>query len=178
LIIEFSSTLRSKGLPIFVTSQEDIDTLVNALSDELKRLNLWQYYVLDITREKASVKTALSQKVVPWDGPDVAEKSIKEIAKILRDSGEIDGLGQYSSRFGVRVDGGVAAGLAKAAFPQHGDDVDALADMWGKVVDVVNVPLYAEWEDDTKVALDNVKNRIKYTRLDKNGPKMGEITKG
>ena len=47
---------------------------------------------------------------------------------------------------------------------------------WGRVVDVLNVPLYAEWEEDTKVALESVKNRLKYIRLEEGGPKLGEIT--
>ncbi|KAJ8094335.1 bifunctional 4-alpha-glucanotransferase/amylo-alpha-1,6-glucosidase [Marasmius tenuissimus] len=39
------------------------------------------------------------------------------------------------------------------------------------------MPLYQEWEEDTRVAIDNVKNRLKYARLDENGPKLGEISK-
>ena len=76
------------------------------------------------------------------------------------------------------MDGGVAAGLVKAAFVDMGDaNMDSLADAWVRVVDVLNVPLYEEWEEDTRVALDNVKNRLKYTRLDEHGPRMGEISK-
>ncbi|KAF6752983.1 glycogen debranching enzyme [Ephemerocybe angulata] len=56
-------------------------------------------------------------------------------------------------------------------------DPNALAEAWGRVVDVLNVPLYEEWEDDTRTAIEHVKNRIKYTRLDQHGPKMGEISK-
>ena len=66
--------------------------------------------------------------------------------------------------------------LEKAAFPLVGDH-DTLAEAWGKVIDVLNVPLYEEWEADTKVALEQVRGRIKYTRLDDHGPRLGEITK-
>ena len=178
-IIEFSSSLSSKGLPTSIKSAQDVDTLIVALHEVIKGLNLWQYYVLDVTCEKESVRTALySNNVVAWDGPDVASKSVVELAHILRASEKVHGLGKFASRFGVSVDGGVAAGLVKAAFVDMRDaNMDSLADAWVRVVDVLNVPLYEEWEEDTRVALDNVKNRLKYTRLDEHGPRMGEISK-
>ena len=76
----------------------------------------------------------------------------------------------------VHVDGAVTAGLVKSAFPNIAGNAGALADTWRQVVDVLNVPLYAEWEEDTKIALDMVKNRLKYLRLDSHGPSFGEIT--
>ena len=61
------------------------------------------------------------------------------------------------------------------------DDVpvrdDALADAWIKIVDVINVPLYEAWQDDTRAAIDNIRNRTRYMRLDEHGPKLGPITK-
>jgi glycogen debranching enzyme len=177
LIMDFSASLPSKGLPITVTSEQDVDTLVTALHEQLKALNMWEYYVLDINRERASVEAALRAKVIPWRGPDVADKSVVELAEIMKASGKVEGLGQLAKRYGVRITGGVAAGLVKAAFMHLGDNVEALADAWVKVVDVINVPLYAEWEEDTKVAIDHVKNRIKYTRLAEDGPKLGKITR-
>jgi len=48
---------------------------------------------------------------------------------------------------------------------------------WGRIVDVLNVPLYQEWKEDTKIALGNIKSRLKYTRLDEHGPRSGEITR-
>lgn len=175
-LLNFSVSLACKGLPVRITSQGDLDILMNAFSEQAKLLNLWQYYVLDVTREKNSVKRALSVNVVPWDGPDVSGKSVLELAEILRHTNKVKGMGQYASRFGVRVEGGVAAGLVKAAFLDVHEE-DALVEAWARIVDVLNVPLYEEWEEDTRVALENVKKRVKYTRLDENGPKMGDITK-
>ncbi|KAJ7281772.1 glycoside hydrolase family 13 protein [Mycena rebaudengoi] len=176
-IIQLSSDLATKGLPTSVTNQQDLEKLTNAFETVVKDLNLWQYYVLDVTREKDSVKSALSSgKVVSWDGPPVSNKTVVEIAEILRTSGKVQGLGLLASRFAVGVDSGVAAGLVKAAFVDV-TEIDSLVDAWARVVDVLNVPLYQEWEEDTKVAVENVKNRLSYTRLDEHGPKLGEISK-
>ncbi|KAI3619877.1 glycogen debranching enzyme [Moniliophthora roreri] len=175
-MITFSSTLSSKGLPNFIKSEDDLDTLMNAFQDVVKGLNLWQYYVLDTAREKDSIKVALSSnRVTAWSGSDITGKSVVELAEIARCNGFIIGLGKLASRYGVRSDPSAAAGLVKAAFVSI-SDIDALADAWVRVVDVINVPLYQEWEEDTRVANDNVRNRIKYTRLDSNGPKLGKIS--
>jgi len=175
-ILEFSATLQKRGLPIKVSSAADVDTLMSALTEHLKSLDFWQYYVLDVKAERESAKAALStNKVIPWDGPDVAGKTVVGLFEILRDSGKVIGYHGLAGRFSTKVDGSVAAGFVKAAFLDL-RDVDALADAWIKVVDVLNVSLYEEWNEDTKVALDSIKNRLKYTRLDDHGPKLGLIS--
>lgn len=176
-MLEFSTNLAAKGLPTDVKSQGDLDTLINAFEKEVKALNLWQYYVLNPKEEKAAVKSAVTDgKISPWKGEDVSGKSVVEVSKIAKSSGIVEGLGQLGARLSVKVNGGVAAGLAQAAFPQIAGNADALAEKWGEVVDVINVPLYEEWEEDTKIALDSIKNRLKYIRLEEGGPKLGEIS--
>ncbi|CCM02450.1 uncharacterized protein FIBRA_04549 [Fibroporia radiculosa] len=175
-MIRFSSLLLSNGLPTIVNSQEDVDKLINGFRDYIKDLNTWQYYVLDVTKERAAVKAALDHgQVATWDDGDIAYRSVADLAEVILASQIIHGLHKLEKKFGTYVDGSVAAGFVKAAFADL-DDSDSLADAWIRVVDVLNVPLYQEWEDDTRVALENIKNRLKYTRLDEHGPKLGPIT--
>ena len=103
-------------------------------------------------------------------------KTVVEVAEIVRDFGIVKGLRSLEKRFGAHVEGPVAAGIVKAAFVDL-KDADALADAWIRVVDVLNVPLYQEWKDDTAAAIEQIKGRVKYTRLDEHGPKLGPITK-
>jgi glycogen debranching enzyme len=175
-LVEFSANLPSRGLPSTIESEADLSRIINALEQVLKDLNLWQYYVLGPSQERTSVFTALgSGNVTPWTGAEVTGKSVVELAEILRSENKIVGLGSFASRFGVHVQGDVAAAFVKAAFVDA-QDVESLADAWIKIVDVVNVDLYKEWEDDTRVALDNIRNRVRYTRLDAHGPKLREIS--
>ena len=175
-ILNFSISLQKRGLPIQVTSAADVDTLMHSLTWYLKSLDFWQYYVLDVKAERESVKEALStDDVIPWDGPDLKAKTTVELFQILRDSGKIIGYRGLAGRFSTKVDGPVAAGFVKAAFSGTGN-VDTLINEWVKVVDVVNVSLYEEWNEDTKVALEHIKNRLKYIRLDDHGPKLGPIS--
>jgi glycogen debranching enzyme len=177
-MLEFSASLASKDLPTIVESSDDLTIIMDAFEKTVRALHLWQYYVIDVAREKDSVKASLkSGKVKPWTGPNITNKNVVEVAQTIRqEQGLIQGLGKYASRFGVKFEPEVAAGIAKAAFALL-EDHDALAEGWGKIIDVLNVPLYEEWEADTKAALELVRNRVKYARLDDHGPKMGEITR-
>jgi glycogen debranching enzyme len=177
VILEYSLSVASRGLPTRVRSESDVDVLMAGLAEFLKGRKMWQYYVLDVLQEKEAVESAIkNDKVVPWSGPDVTGKSVAAVAEIVRTSSIIIGLNQLSSRYSARSDGEKAAGLIKAAFVNIGDDVDALVEAWGGIVDAINVPLYEEWEKDTKIALDQIKGRLKYIRLEESGPKLGEIS--
>ncbi|KZT59916.1 glycoside hydrolase family 133 protein [Calocera cornea HHB12733] len=175
-IMRLSATLVSRSLPTKVTSQQDVTTLVNALRDDMRALNFWQYYVLDVNGEKSKVKAALAAGKVPqWTGDSLAGKTVLEISQYLTNHGKVENLHAFSSRFCTHVEPSYAASLVKAAFTEL-KTPEELSEAWGRVVDVLNVPLYAEWEEDTRVALDNVSNRVRYMRLDSDGPKLGEIS--
>lgn len=156
---------------------EDIELIMDAFYEYIQRFNFWQYYVLDVKKEKEVIQDALdSGKAAVWDGPDVQGKSVAELGSILRsyrDGELLQGLSKYGKRYGVKVDGRVAAGFVLAA---RGGDAD-LVSTWGDIVDAVNLPLYREWKEDVNIALENIKNRLKYTHLDDHGPKLGEITR-
>ncbi|KAG8831109.1 hypothetical protein FRC18_007134 [Serendipita sp. 400] len=156
-------------------SQDDVDLLVSSLREYLNTRNLWQYYVLDVTGEKKAIGEALTSGKIPsWDGPDLCGKSDVEVAKLFRSEQKIDNLGALSSRFCASVKPGVAAAAMKSRHPDS--STDALVESWGKILDIINVPLYEEWKEDTEVAFKNIVSRIKYTRLEENGPKLGPIS--
>jgi glycogen debranching enzyme len=81
----------------------------------------------------------------------------------------------WSARFCTKVAPETAAGFLQAAFPGH--DTVSLASQWGKILDGLNVDLYSECNDDVKAAKDGVIGRIRYTRVEAGGPKLGPITK-
>ncbi|PFH46873.1 glycoside hydrolase family 133 protein [Amanita thiersii Skay4041] len=175
-MIEFSKSLASKELPVVIQSEHDISTLVCAFENMVHGLNLWQFYVLDTTQQRDSIRTALQSGVITsWSGPNITGVDCIGLANTLRQLDMVDGIGAFSKRFGVSVDSGLAAGFIQAAYPEI-KDIELLIDAWIRVVDAINEPLYGEWKDDVQAAIDNIRNRLKYTRLDSHGPKLGEIT--
>lgn len=173
-MLEFSSSLKERGLPTTVKSSGDIDVLMGAFGRELSALNFWQYYVLNTAKERSAIKEALPSAPA-WTGETVASKSAVELATLIRSTGRLDDSRKFHERFAVTVSPQYAASLIKASMPDVQDE-DALADAWIRVVDVLNVPLYEEWTEDTRIALDGIKNRMTYTRLADHGPKLGEIS--
>jgi glycogen debranching enzyme len=174
-MIEFSGSLEANDLPTTVKSEADLDMLMGAFQDVLTTRNLWQYYVLDGAKEKKAVRHALTTSKLPqWAGSSLGGKTPVQLAEILRSEGKVQNLGAFASRFCVCVDPDIAAAALKTAYPDR--DNAFLVETWGQVIDVLNVPLYEEWKEDTKVALEHIRHRVKYTRLDENGPKRGPIS--
>ncbi|KAG1771577.1 hypothetical protein EV702DRAFT_1247405 [Suillus placidus] len=116
VILEFSSSIASKGLPLQVRSEADIAVLMTGPAASIKARNMWQYYVLDVEREKEVVKGALnSGKIVPWSGSNIVGKYIVALAEIVKASSAVAGLNELGSCYGIRSDGEMAAGLIQAA---------------------------------------------------------------
>ena len=110
----------------------------------------------------------------PWAGGDIQGKTTEQLAETVKStSGMIENYRTYSARFCSKVDPDLAASFLQAAFP--GVDATNQATKWGKVLDVLNVDLYAECDEDLKTAVDSVSGRLRYTRLEEGGPKMGEL---
>ena len=177
-IIEFTSMMEEKGVPTHVSTEQDIDAIIDALGEHVKTKKLWQFYVLDVEAEKVALVDAFSSNtVIPWTGEDVSGKTEIQLAEIVRSSSLIQGIGTFASRYVAHVDGRVSAGLISAAFGDLVNDIGALARAWARVVDVLNVPLYEEWEDDTRTALGAIKCGLKYVHLEDHGPKVGKVSK-
>ena len=170
--------MEEKGVPTHVSTEQDIGAIIDALGEHVKTKKLWQFYVLDVEAEKAALVNAFSSNtVIPWTGEDVSGKTEIQLAEIVRSSALMQGMGTFASRYVAHVDGRVSAGLISAAFGNLEHDIDALAQAWARVVDVLNVPLYEEWEDDTRAALNNIKGGLKYVHLEDHGPKVGKVSK-
>ena len=138
---------------------------------------LWEYYVFDVqdsVKDVAGVLEGGSIKV--WSGESLAGKPVDALARIVSSSSIIRNYRRWNGRNCTSVEPDVAAGFIKAAYPDD-HDTSSLASKWGKTLDVLNVDLYSEYNEDIKTAIDGVVGRLRYTRVDEHGPKMGEINK-
>lgn len=175
-IIDLSGKLASLNLPTVLNSHADLEQLIPHIESAINGVKLWEYYVFDVQASVKAVAAALdagSEK--KWTATDVAGKNVDELAQIVKSENILTGYRAYSSRFCSSVDAKIAAGLIKANSPNESSEM--LASKWGKVLDVLNVDLYAECNGDVAAAKEGILGRIKYTRIEADGPKMGEITK-
>jgi glycogen debranching enzyme len=57
-IIQFSGSFKDYGFPTEVKSMDDIELILDAFHEYIQRFNFWQYYVLDVAKEKEVIQGA------------------------------------------------------------------------------------------------------------------------
>ncbi|KAM0756163.1 glycoside hydrolase family 13 protein [Meredithblackwellia eburnea MCA 4105] len=178
-LLELSASLKTRGLPTLLKSTSDLDTIMRVVEGEvLPKLKLYEYYVIDVDTsvkefDKAwgSANTKASTTAAQISGVDLARLSPKELGEEFAKLCLPQKWTELGERFKAKVDYGAAVGFVQ----RLKRDEDPVA-VFKKVVEIVNLPRYELWDADKKAILDNTRNRLKYTRLDDHGPKLGEIT--
>ncbi|WVQ80205.1 glycogen debranching enzyme [Cryptococcus sp. DSM 104549] len=176
-LLALTARLSSLGLSTTLNSESDLQALVPHIKSAIDDAQLWQYYVLDVQAGVRAVADSLlhgKPGSVAWEGENPAGKSTEQLAELVKSSGIIENYRAYSGRFITTVPAKMAAGLVQAAYPN--DNAEEQAAKWGKVLDVINVDLYKECNEDVQAAVDGVVGRLRYTRLEEGGPKLGAIT--
>jgi glycogen debranching enzyme len=191
-LLEFSSRLESLGLPIIVKTTEDLMKIMDTLKEHvLADLRLWQYYVIDVEKNADAAVEAWAEGKITFppggfDGSElgglgtVRNATAPEQAKFLAEKALLntDRLGE---RYRRSIDPSIAAALLTAIFGRfegdasHGADRESVRSRLTHILDEVNLPLYKEYDADVKEILEQIFNRLKYTRLDEHGPKLGAI---
>ncbi|KAJ2966885.1 hypothetical protein NQ176_g9935 [Zarea fungicola] len=190
-LLELGDRLEELGLPVNPQSTDDILKIMEAVKNKvIADLRLWQYYALDVESVAGLIvqawvdgKTFTPQKETnesfSLDG--LKEEKIDDQAAFIKAFG-LKGLDRLGERFRRTVDPAVGATLLSYALGKfRGDSQSATKDVArakiAKVLDALNVPFYAEYDADMNESLEQLFNRIKYVRLDENGPKLGPINK-
>ncbi|BEJ13378.1 hypothetical protein CspHIS471_0305520 [Cutaneotrichosporon sp. HIS471] len=173
---ELTDNLKSLGLPTMVKSEADLKRLGQGIKEAIAKLNLWEYYAIDVQSSvRAVVDELAARKMKLWKGQPLAGKTTVELAKVaLATPGFIRNYRAYSAPHCTYVDAEEAAGFIDAAFP-HSAHIQAAE--WGKVLDVINVDLYKEFNGDMDSARNQIVGRLRFTRLEESGPTFGEINK-
>jgi glycogen debranching enzyme len=176
------------SLPTVLQSSKDLDAVMEVIKNHVfPDLKLWEYKVIDVTAEKKKLVEALLGTKKPdsvytaFEDTKIADLSLRERAVLIAEHGI--GASQSGQRYGKTVELAVAVAFIKNLGGVSPDakvsesEAHNLAEEYSKVLDEYNLPLYKEYDEDVRVALENTRNRIEYTRLADHGPKWGEVTK-
>lgn len=192
-LLKFSGELKTLGLPTTLRTVEDLQLVVNTIKPEvITRLRLWEYYVVDVKRESHLILDAWvsGQASIPPDGfgdcgigglDVVKDWPLRRKATFLRDKALL-GDDRMGERFRRKTDPSVGAALVTAMFGRYEeadmdkDRKDAVLAAITAVLDELNLPFYKEYDADSAMILKQIFDRVKYVRLDENGPKCGPIT--
>ncbi|KAI8391335.1 glycogen debranching enzyme [Radiomyces spectabilis] len=182
-LIKLSGKLHELGLKSKVESGHDIDAIMNYIRDHtIQELKLYEYKVIDVQKQTEIFRKSLQERTQcdPTQYGHAQQLSFKEQAALLgKDAIQPGHLG---TRFHRSVDQSRALSIVLAIAglqsidDVNNDHVNQLTDLFQRLLDEYNLPHYKEYDEDVRIALDNIKNRLAYTRLDANGPKLGEIS--
>ena len=187
-LLSFGNELASYSLPTVLESMNDLDKVIAGVKKHvIEPLKLWQYYVVDVTRNVEESMTAWLQEkaAVPDKGfssgmgglEGVKSWSLKQKADFLRENGFVGGIG-LESRLYRSVDARFAAALLTVLHGRcEGDNVDksGAIETMTDILNELNEPFYKEYDTDVEVIQQQIRDRVRYLRLDDNGPKLGAI---
>lgn len=184
-LLEFGFKLKELGYPDEFKTVDDLAKVMDGVKEHVvAQIKLWEYYVLDIDRDvDAAVEswkagdTQVPQGSAGDNLDHLKEATLKEQATFLVKQALL-GDDRLGERFRRRIDPKVGAALFTALFGKHSGEADeaAVRSKLVEILDVANVPLYDEYDTEIKEILQQLFNRIKYTRIDDHGPKFGPVT--
>ncbi|KJR83711.1 glycogen debranching enzyme [Sporothrix schenckii 1099-18] len=184
-LLELGDRLGEMGLPTDLKSTDDLDKIMGAIKTEcIAGIRLWEYYVLDVENDAANAADSWSRGdiTIPdaYAGLDdlafLKSADLKTQTEFLKKHA-LHGNDRLGERHRRTIDGKVGAALLTAVLgpASGGAEKDAAHNTLVSMADALNVPFYAEYDAEVADILQQLFNRIKYCRLDDNGPKMGPI---
>ncbi|KAF8543569.1 glucanotransferase domain of glycogen debranching enzyme-domain-containing protein [Trichophaea hybrida] len=186
-LMEFSRQMEKLGYPTELKTKEDLLKVMEGIKIHvIAQVKLWEFFILDVdanveaimekwlSRESEGVVEILVTKGFNKDLP------LKEKAQLLAKQG-LKGADRLGDRFRKFIDPTVGAAYLHQEFgsPPSGNDPGSVIiprEGLKSILDEINLPFYKEYDADITEALEQLYNRIDYTRIAEHGPKSGPIT--
>lgn len=186
-LIEFNSKLGELGYPVDLKTKDDLLELMEGVKIHvIAQVKLWEFYVIDKDADAKGVfeawfagKGKQLAKQLEAEGYK-NDSSLYDKSKLVRNAG-LAGADRLGERFRKHVDpvaGAAYLELELGEAPKDKEDA-RVADArkcYKQLVDELNLPFYKEYDADISEALEQIFNRIEYTRIADHGPKQGPFT--
>lgn len=177
-LFELNAKLSEHGIPDELKSDGDVAKLMDAVKQHvIGPLKLWQYYVVDVKAAKQSFKAAVSSQKDQSSSKQpsqITDAVLKDAAAKIRASALQNDMA-LGGRYATTIDADKAVRIVQSEYGFN--DSEAAVDFFAKVADEVNASFYATYDDDVKAIISNLEGRVKFTRIDSNGPQLGKISK-
>ncbi|KAJ1655342.1 bifunctional 4-alpha-glucanotransferase/amylo-alpha-1,6-glucosidase [Dispira simplex] len=177
-LMQLSSTLGRLGLPEEVHNEGDLDKLMEGVKTHaLQNLKLWEFYTINVETCITQVEQVLRDpncRVTPKYNPkEIRQLPLKEKVEMLTQVAFVQP--QAGCRFGWILD--VMELLAfMHALCGSLRDVEHVLQHVRQLLNELNVPRYDLYDQHMASIMTNIRNTVKYERLDGDGPKKGTIT--
>ncbi|CAH7670497.1 amylo-1,6-glucosidase [Phakopsora pachyrhizi] len=176
-LLDLSSKLVEKGLPTQLNSELDLEKIMHVVEHEtIPQLKLWEYYVIDLEKAEEQFAKAWSSDNLPAGSNSQSPEHVDsfEFEKACLPIGEEDWRRVTGPRKNAasKIDIPAAVRLFQRKGYSTGDPENAI-EVMKRILNELNVPQYRDYDEDIKTIIQNVRNRMRYTRLDPHGPKLG-----
>ena len=144
----------------------------------LQKLELWQYYVIDVEGHVQAFSSAWDQletRSVSSLGEESLDEKSPDDATSLIQKYALRNRMALAARFATHVDVNLSISILRSI--AGGQSKEQACAIFKKALDAINEPLYRTFDEDNAAIMDNLKSRLRYTRVNSNGPRMGKITK-
>ncbi|ORZ07829.1 glycogen debranching enzyme [Absidia repens] len=190
-LIALSGELDQHGLKSNIETAADVDPIIAYIQQHtIPDLKLYEYKVIDV----AKYVDMFRQRLINKDGTgvdtsiyrdqQVSKFSLKQQASFVIRKELVKQGSHQGTRFHKTLDlpGMVSFvlalenldGIHQVTTPNN---QASLIDKFQALLNECNLPSYKEYDQDVSIALDNIKNRMIFTRLAENGPHLGTISK-
>lgn len=177
---EYSDKLEELGLPTELRLESDLNLVIEGLQKHvLDPLALWEYYVFNkkeilLNLQDLYSKDANNKAVIP-DDLDLSD--LKQLAAyVLRVANTRDKI-VLEDRFSNKLDSSKFLEVLLALLDKQEVSFEQISQKATEIVDEINADLYKTFDDDVRTIKNQLKDRLRYTRLADDGPKLGPITK-
>ncbi|KAI2010691.1 bifunctional 4-alpha-glucanotransferase/amylo-alpha-1,6-glucosidase [Ophidiomyces ophidiicola] len=188
-LLGFGNDLESIGLPTVFNSTEDLQSVIKQIKPHvIEKIKLWEFYVLDVKRDSKAIVDAWKSGQVEYPKGGFGEVGVGGLSQIrewtcetqaafLRDKALENG-GQIIGRYDRKINPKIGASLLTALYGRYGTmgDIEEIKGNISKILDVLNLPLFEEFDRDVSDICNQLFNRTKYLRLDEHGPRLGPVT--
>ncbi|SSD61007.1 probable Glycogen debranching enzyme [Saccharomycodes ludwigii] len=180
-LLTFSVEMANLGYPCDMKNVDDLIRVMDGIKIHvLGSIRLWEYYVVNVTETLNSLKLSLDDKDSELPrfekvGDDVVNDIVK-LSKFVKDNAAVTPFDDtvFGTKFSKKLDSLKFAGILISFFPDY--EKSDLLNKARDIVNEINLPLYKQYDDDVACILLQLYNRIKYLRLDPNGPQLGKVT--
>ncbi|KAI8324294.1 glycogen debranching enzyme [Martensiomyces pterosporus] len=174
-LAQFTRDLPRYGFDRMVTTIEQVDLLMDGVKDHvIQPLRLWEYYAIDVEAAVGAVSDAWDAEAV-----EVSEGDKTKLESLTGDA-RSEWLRAYvigarshtlSTRFGRTIDPARTVSVLRVVASNNKDE--ALGYL-RKLLDLINLPYYREYDADIATIRKNIHERVKYERLDRGSWKYGK----
>lgn len=179
-LLQYGTDLPKYGLPAELKSADDLQRVMDGMQPHcLDLVNIWEFYVVKVSRDAQAAVDAWVSGITSADSQvdGAKEWSLSQKVDFLR-SNALIGANELAGRFHRTIDPYIAAALLTSVHGHGTSDGQATAlkaiTQW---LNALNVSYYQEYDADVAVIKQQVQDRVRYLRLDHDGPKLGPINK-